>query len=160
MITDFDRALAVLTKGEVEFIVICGVAAALHGSPRSTLDLDVVYRRTRDNLQRLATTLSAESPYLRGAPPGLPFKWDLETLRSGLNFTLETRFGDLDLLGEVPGGGTYDALLPHSIEVSGFGTHFRIVSLSKLIELKRAAGRAKDLESLAELQLLFTRRKD
>lgn len=57
MITDFDKAIAVLTDAQVEFIVIGGVAATLHGSPRTTLDLDVVYRRSRENLERLVGCL-------------------------------------------------------------------------------------------------------
>jgi hypothetical protein len=39
---------------------------------------------------------------LRGAPPGLPFQWDERTIKAGLNFTLTSTVGDLDLLGEVP----------------------------------------------------------
>ncbi|MGH7940381.1 MAG: hypothetical protein ACREFR_04850 [Limisphaerales bacterium] len=60
-------------------------------------------------------------PYLRGAPPGLPFKFDLQTLRSGLNFTLITNLGDLDLLGEVVGGGGYRDLLSHSVTFEAYG---------------------------------------
>lgn len=156
---DFDKAFGALQGGGIEFIVIGGVAAALQGSARTTADLDVVYRRSRENLQRLVEGLEPYSPYLRGAPPGLPFKFDLGTLRNGLNFTLSTSFGDLDLLGEVAGGGNYEALLPHSAEVVGFNCRFHLVSLEKLIHLKRAAGRPKDLEALAELQLILQRRK-
>ena len=159
MITNFEAAIAMLADGGVEFIVIGGVAATLHGSPRTTADLDVVYRRTRENMHRLVESLASHSPYLRGAPPGLPFRWDLATIRNGLNFTLDTDLGDLDLLGEVVGGGTYDELLPHCHEVVAFGRSFRIVKLAKLIELKRAAGRSRDLEVLAELQLILERQR-
>lgn len=102
--------------------------------------------------------LAPLNPYLRGAPAGLPFQLDLPTLRNGLNFTLATRMGDLDLLGEVLGGGTYLELLSHSMEVEAFGVTFRRVDLPTLIRLKRAAGRPKDLESLAELEALLEER--
>lgn len=91
---------------------------------------------------------------MRGAPPGLPFKLDVATLRNGLNFTLTTAVGDLDLLGEVVGGGGHRELLPHTIEVEAFGVQFKCVDLPTLIKLKRAAGRPKDLESIAELEAL------
>jgi hypothetical protein len=65
----------------------------------------VVYRRSPDNLDRLVSSLAPFRPYLRGAPPGLPFRWDQATLERGLNFTLVTTLGDLDLLGE-PWGST------------------------------------------------------
>ena len=79
-------------------------------------------------------------PYLCGAPPGLPFSWDVQTLAKGLNFTLTTIAGDLDLLGELTYGGTYDALLADTEIVRVFGIECRCLSLERLIQVKRAAG--------------------
>jgi hypothetical protein len=112
-----------------------------------------------DNLDRLVRALGPISPYLRGAPPGLPFVFDVETLRRGLNFTLTTTLGDLDLLGEVAGGGSYDALVPLSECISLFGRECQCVTLQTLIRLKRAAGRPKDLEAIAELEALREERE-
>jgi hypothetical protein len=106
-------------------------------------------------------SLQPYQPYLRGAAPGLPFRWDERTLKSGLNFTLTTTLGDLDLLGEVPCGGFFEQLLPFTQEMETFGVRWRFVTLEKLIQLKRAAGCPKDLEVIAELQaLLEERRRD
>jgi hypothetical protein len=153
-VTDFEHLLAVLTHAGVEFIVIGGFAATAHGSAHITVDLDVVYRRSAENIDRLARALEPLRPYLRGAPPGLPFKFDGDTIRQGLNFTLVTSAGDLDLLGEATGGGTYDALLPCSEVRELTGLECRFVNLQTLIRLKRAAGRPKDLERIAELEAL------
>jgi len=160
MSADLDKVVQILVPNQVRFILIGGWAAALHGSARTTLDVDVVYSRSRENIQRLVAALKPFAPYLRGAPPGLPFHWDERTIRNGLNFTLKTSFGNLDLLGEVVGGGTYGQLLPHSKEVEAFGQRFQLVNLEKLIQLKRAAGRPKDLEPIAELQALLEDRKN
>jgi len=150
----FDTVFGVLVRGGVEFIVIGGAAATIHGSARITRDVDIVYRRTADNLRRLVDALAPYSPYLRGAPAGLPFRWDERTLHRGLNFTLTTSIGDLDLLGEVTGGGNFEALLPHSSPVQAFGIECLCLNLDKLIQVKRAAGRPKDLEAIAELEAL------
>jgi hypothetical protein len=155
--TDFRALIETLTAASVDFIVIGGIAAAVRGSARATLDLDVVYGRTNDNLERLTRALVPLTPYLRGAPPGLPFTLDEATLRRGLNFTLDTGLGALDLLGEVTGGGTFEQLEPFTTVIDLFDQPCRVVTLDKLIALKRAAGRPKDLEAVAELELLRDR---
>ena len=123
--TDFPALLQALHNVGVEFIVVGGAAATAHGSVRLTLELDVVYRRTTENLTRLVRSLAPIHPYLRGAPPGLPFQWDEDTLRRGLNFTLVTDVGWLDVLGEIAGGGDYDALLPFTDTLTIFGNAYR-----------------------------------
>jgi hypothetical protein len=158
--TDFERLFAALVQGGVEFIVIGGMAATAHGSAHVTVDLDIVYDRSPENISRLAAALSPLQPYLRGAPPGLPFQFDADTIRRGLNFTLVTTAGDLDALGEAAGGGTYRALLPRSEVRRIFDLDVRFVDLETLIHLKRAAGRPKDLERIAELEALDEERRE
>jgi hypothetical protein len=153
--TDFGSLIRVLAGADVRFILVGGFAGTVLGSPRVTIDLDVVYSREPANLERLVTALAPVKPYLRGAPAGLPFVFDVATVSRGLNFTLSTTLGDLDLLGDIPGGGTYERLLQGSSELTVLGTTVRVVSLRQLIHLKRAAGRPKDLESIAELELLL-----
>lgn len=99
--TDFARLLEASSSGGVELVVIGGFAATSHGSAHVTLDLDIVYRRTAQNIARLAEAPRPLDPYLRGAPPGLPFRFDEETIQRGLNFTLVTAAGDLDVMGEA-----------------------------------------------------------
>jgi hypothetical protein len=84
--TDFDALLTTLWQHEVAFIVVGGAAAIAHGSARLTQDLDI------------------------------PFIWDTATLARGLNFTLVTSLGEIDLLGEIPGGGTYEELVAEAVE--------------------------------------------
>jgi len=155
---DLKSLLRVLKDNRVDFIIVGGVAATLHGSARVTRDLDVVYDRSPGNLRRLVAALRGLHPYLRGAPPGLPFSWDEATLRGGLNFTLETDLGNLDVLGEIAGGGGYDDLRPHSIEFEAFGLKLLCLDLDTLIRVKQAAGRLRDLEAVAELRVICQER--
>ena len=135
-----------------------GVAATAHGSARSTLDLDVVYSRQKENLEKLVHALDGHKPYLRGAPAGLPFRFDIETLHAGLNFSLTTALGWIDLLGEIAGGGRYEDLAQHSVVIDAFGVRCRVLDLEALIRAKRAAGRPRDLEVIAELEVLRERK--
>ncbi len=141
----------------MDFILVGGVAAAAHGSPRATQDVDIVYRRGVDNLAALVAAVAPLNPGLRGAPPGLPFRFDVPTIKAGLNFTLTTSLGWLDLLGEITGGGTYEELLDHSFAIEVFGVSCRVLDLEALIRAKRAAGRPKDFEAIAELESLRDR---
>lgn len=155
--TNYTSLLRILREAGIDFIVIGGAAATVHGSARLTLDLDVVYRRSPDNHDRMASALRGLEPYLRGAPPGLPFRLDAATLARGLNFTLTTSIGDLDIFGEVPGGGSYEDLLDHTFGVEVAGVTCLCVDLDALIKMKRAAGRPKDIEVIAELEILAER---
>ena len=148
---DFAAVLGAFEDAGVDSILVGGLAATVHGSARLTQDVDFVYSREADNIERLVQALRPHSPYLRGAPTGLPFEWSAATIALGLNFTLTTAIGDIDLLGEISGGGDYQALLPHTITVEIFGYRCRCLDLPSLIKAKRAAGRPKDLEALAEL---------
>ena len=152
--TDFEGLLATLREGRVEFIVVGGVAAVIHGSPRLTSRLDVLYSRRPENISRLVTALAPLQPYPRGAPPRLPFRLDEGTVRRGLNFVLNTSLGAVDLLGEITGGGRYEDLLPDTIHVTLFGMDCCCLSLDRLIELTRAAGLPGELSSIAELEVL------
>lgn len=151
---EFRSLLGALVENGVEFILVGGVAATVHGSARLTSDVDVVYRRSPENIARLAAALAPLEPSLRGAPPGLPFRLDAETIRHGLNFTLSTRAGALDLLGEITGGGAWEQLAHHTIDVEVFGLLCKCLDLDTLIAVKRAAGRPRDLETVAELEAL------
>jgi len=156
---DYQKLISALAGGKVEFVIVGGVAATIHGSARFTADLDIVYGRSHENIRRLVTALAPLKPYLRGAPLGLPFRLDAETVRAGLNFTLTTTAGPLDLLGEMAGGFDYQTARTRSIAVDLYGQRCRVIDIDALIEAKIAAGRPKDLEAIAELQVIREERK-
>ena len=156
--TDFEKIVRLFSEAGIECMIVGGLAATIHGSARLTQDIDFVYARDRSNIGRLVAALKPYSPYLRGAPAGLPFEWTEATIERGLNFTLTTTLGDIDLLGEITGGGDYRALFPDSVDVEMFGCRCRCLDLPGLIRAKRAAGRPKDLEVLAELEALLVER--
>jgi predicted nucleotidyltransferase len=149
------QTLQLLAEHEVEFILIGGVAISVHGASYVTFDLDICYSRTKDNLRRIVAALRPYHPRLRDIPEGLPFVWDETTLRQGTNFTLSTDLGDIDLLGEVKGVGTYDEALASSLVIPLYGNDVRVLSLEALIASKRAAGRPKDLLILPELEAML-----
>lgn len=145
--------LEILRRHDVRFLVVGGIAGRLHGSARMTEDLDICYSRTTDDLDRLAAALAELDISLRGADPGLPFRPDARTLRSGLNFTFDTRYGPFDCLGEAS-GYTYEVLVPNAERAQLDELDVLVVSLDDLIRMKRAAGRPQDIADVEILSKL------
>lgn len=149
MATNFRTILETLVDQGVAIVVVGGVALVARGAPRTTEDIDLCYRRDDANLERLARALAPLRPYLRGAPPGLPFTLDTPTLKAGLNFTLTTSAGDVDLLGEISGLGTYEPVKAASSPLTLYGRSVDVLDLAGLERAKTAAGRVKDIADLA-----------
>lgn len=153
--TQYLKLLRALSEAGVEFILIGGAAATAHGSSRLTDDLDILYRRSPNTIAALVSSLAPFGPYLRGAPAGLPFSWDEETIARGLNFTLNTSLGPIDVFGEITGGGRFEDLMKNTIELDLEGVRCLCLDLKSLIRVKRAAGRPKDLQVAAELESIL-----
>ena len=151
---EFETSIQALCDADVDFIVIGGLAATLHGSAAMTYDLDIFYARTQDNFRRIAEALKPYHPRPRDFPADLPFVWDEATIRNGSMLTLKTDAGDIDLLAEVSGLESFDEVKAKSILVDAFGKQIAILDLPSLIRSKRAAGRPKDLLVLPELESL------
>ncbi len=156
---NFELAIQSLSDAGVEFIIIGGWSAILHGSAYVTNDLDLFFSRKPDNLRRLVKALAPYHPRLRDIPTGLPFVWDAATLSNGTIFTLITDLGAIDLLAEVKGLGPFEEIWSRSVSVEAFGRSVRTLDLNSLIESKRAAGRGKDINALHELQTLLEAQK-
>src|SRR6266853_6088362 len=147
-----EETIRILYDAGVEFVVIGGVAMGLQGSAHLTRDIDFCYARTPKNNELLAKALEPFRPVLRGAPPGLPFRFDAKTIANGLNFTLTTDLGDLDFLGEVSGLGFFQDVLGASDMKDDSGVDCRVLSLEGLIKSKTASGRPRDMYVLPELR--------
>ncbi len=119
-----------------------------------TYDVDLCYRRTQDNLGKLAQALKELHPTLRGAPPDLPFRLDAQSLALGANFTFNTDLGPLDLLGWVEPFGAYDDLIGRAETMSLESCEAHVISLDDLIAIKHHIGRPKDRNAVLELEAL------
>lgn len=152
--SELNGLLQRLSDAGIEFVVVGGVAAVLHGSSMVTRDLDVCAVLSSQNLQRLREALRDLHPVHRIAAEHQSF---LENPAPGVslrNLYLQTDLGALDLLGEITGVGDFEQVLGSAIEVDLFGRKVKVISLGQLIKAKDALGRPKDLAAVAELRAI------
>ncbi len=143
--------LRLLATNEVEFIVVGMTAGILHGAPVTTVDLDVVHRRGRDNVARLLRVLGALDAVYRHDPRKL--RPQESHLVGPGHQLLTTTHGDLDCLGAIGEGLGYEELIDHTVAMTlPGGLVVRVLSLPALIETKERAGRPKDLAALPLLR--------
>jgi hypothetical protein len=154
---EFDptRLLRALADGGVDFVVIGGIAAILHGSARNTFDLDICFAGDPQNLAALGTVLVTLQARLRAVPDPVPFVPDAAALRRVEVFTLATAAGDLDVLRSPSGAPRYDVLRAHADRYDVGGFEVNVASVEDLIAMKTAAGRPKDLGDIEELEAIL-----
>lgn len=149
-----DELLRRLVERGVDFVVIGGIAAVLHGSARNTFDLDICFATDDVNLAALGDVLTALSARLRGVDENVPFVPDGRTLRQAELLTLVTSLGELDVLAHPTGAPTYGELRRNADRYDLGGFNVSVASVDDLIAMKQATGRAKDLLDIEELEAI------
>lgn len=148
-----------LIDGQVDFVVIGGVAVIMQGAPRFTKDLDICYSTETQNLDRLGVVLTSLGARLRGVEEDVPFIPDGRTLRHTQLLTLTTPDGNLDLLVKPDGSPNYTTLRARANQVNLDGITVRIASIEDMIAMKRASARPQDLVDLESLEIARRRRR-
>lgn len=141
-----------LTDAGVEFCIVGGVAAVLHGATRMTVDLDIAVPFDQPNLTRLLTALADLDPRHATRPELRVIDDPIERLLAFRMLLLETDWGRLDVLREVTPLGLYPAL--KTIEVDVGPRRCKILSLDDLIAVKRSLTRPQDVEVALQLEAI------
>ena len=140
-----------LIKAEVKFILVGGLAAVIQGAPVTTMDVDIVYSQSSENISKLFAFLkSIDASYRRPDNKNIAPK---EEDFSGMGHALfTTRIGPLDVLAFIEERKTYEDLLDHTIEIEFRGHTIQVLDIKMLIELKRQSKDPKDKQRLPVLE--------
>lgn len=149
--------LRVLVNHRVDFIIVGGLAAVLQGAPVVTLDIDIVYARTPENIARMQRALDELDAEFRDDPRRL--RPNLSHLESTGHKLLKTRFGSLDVLGTIEESTSYEDLVPSADELVIADLTVHVLSLERLIEVKRTLTRLKDRMMLEMLEATLDERR-
>ena len=157
--------LETLARHHVEYVLIGGLAATLHGSSALTNDADICPEPSSENRERLAAALRDMDARLRTDtdPDRIPLATDAEFLRRMQLVNLTTRYGDFDIAFQPAGSHGYADLAERATEVTIDETRVRVASLADIIRSKEIANRPKDRATLPILYALqdeIARRED
>jgi hypothetical protein len=157
VVADLDGLIEALRAGGVEFVVVGGVAAVLHGAPVTTQDLDIVPRVSEENIAKLVAVLTSLDAVVRD-PAGRRLVPTSSLFAAKGQALLSTKLGPLDVLGALHDGRGYEELEASAIVFDAGERSFRVMDLDTLIDVKRTAGRAKDRLMLPLLLALKSKR--
>jgi hypothetical protein len=158
-VNELNRLIQRLRDADIEFVIVGGFAAMLHGSSLVTRDLDVCAVLTVENVQRLRAAFRELHPVHRLTPQSLSFLDNPDLGVEVRNLYLRTDIGPLDVLTSILGVGDYQRVHAQSAEIELFGRSCRVISLDDLIRAKEALGREKDLLAAKELRAIREKAK-
>jgi hypothetical protein len=148
-----------LTSAGVEYIVVGGAAAVLHGAPTSTIDLDIVHRQTADNVSRLLSVLTRLDTIYRDRAGRRIVPTEDDLMGKG-QLNLITELGPLDSLCRLHDGRGFDELIPHTVIFSDEELSICVLDLKTLIEIKESTKRPGDRLIVPLLVALLERRSE
>ena len=149
------KLLKTLLEHEVDFVLIGGFAAVVHGATLVTQDLDICAAITEDQVNKLRKALKDLHPRHRMNPNAKHSFLEYPEVIKGINnIYLETDLGILDILSQTEPAGSFDEIKNRSLEISLYGYKCRVISIEDLIQIKKEMKRPKDLQAVEELQII------
>ena len=148
-----------LCNADIDFVIVGGYAAVLHGSSMVTRDLDVCMVLSAENVEKIRDLFRDLHPTHRQTPQRLSF---LDNPEPGLpmkNLYLQTDLGAIDFLGAITGIGSFDDVNQGAVQVELFGKRLKVIGVQDLIKAKEALGRQKDLITALELRAILEKGK-
>lgn len=156
---DIEGIIGRLVQARVDFVIVGGFAAMVHGSSLLTMDIDICCDFSPENLLRLQNAVADLHPVHRMTPKRIPLVLTPDTCRGLKNLYLDTDFGQLDCLGSVLGVGGYATVKRQSVEIRLSSGACRVLSLATLIRAKEAMGRPRDKAAVVQLQAIAEKKQ-
>ncbi len=151
---DLRELFRALAEQNVDYLVIGGVAAQVHGGRRTTKDLDVLPAPDVENFERLAAALAVLDAHPTELGSKAPTPNAERLRRAPIAPPLTTRHGELHIINEVPGASDFEAMRARALTIDLDGTVLHIVGVDDLIRMKQATGRLSDIEDVEALDRL------
>ncbi len=149
---DLKKLLKLLLENDIDFVLIGGFAAVVHGSTLVTQDLDICSSMSVENIEKLRSILKDYNPVHRmNRAANLSFTDHPESLEGINNIYLDTDLGILDILSATEPAGDFQTIKKNSIQIEIYGHICNVISIDDLIKVKSSMNRAKDIQAVQEL---------
>lgn len=149
---DLGNLLEFLIKSPLDFVVVGGFAAVIHGCNQSTRDVDVCLALSPEQIQVLRQVLAPIHPKLRTKSDKPSFLTSPEDITEIKTLHLDTDLGVLDIISQVEGVGDFYDVLRHAEEIELYGGPCFLIAIDDLIKSKKTLGRHRDLAVVEELE--------
>ena len=156
--TNLNNLLQKLCEADIEFVIVDGFAAVIHGSSTLTRDIDVCTILSSANIEKLRNIFANLNPTHRFTSPRLSFLDNPSPGESLNNLYLQTDLGPIDFLSHIDGVGNFEDVSQHSEEITLYGTKVKIINLDALVRAKETLGREKDLLAAKELRAILEKK--
>ncbi|MBF0105534.1 MAG: hypothetical protein HQM16_09445 [Deltaproteobacteria bacterium] len=156
---DLRKLLDLLAKSPLDFVLVGGFAAVLHGSTHTTRDLDICVLFSKDEIDLLYKVLKPIHPVMSKNHDEAPLSQSLNDGSGFKTIRINTDLGILDVVSHIEGVGNYYDVLKSSEEIKIFDDVIRLISLDDLIKCKNTLGRHRDLAIAEELESLKKERE-
>ena len=144
-----------LNEQNVDFVLIGGMAAIVHGSSVTTSDVDVCVSFSQENLPKILAALSSINPRVRRHPVKMTLSEVVERFDNIKNLYLMTDLGNVDLLGDLPGICSFEELRNRTVILKiAPDLSCRVLNIDTLIAAKHVAGRPKDKLTIHHLEAI------
>ena len=153
-VQNLQKLLQFLVESPLDFVLIGGFAAVLHGCNQSTRDIDISLLLSPEQIELLRRTLKPLHPRHRMTHEKLSFLTHPTSLKGIKNLYLETDLGILDVIGQVEAVGDFHDVMKNAIEIKIYGGHCRLISINDLIKSKKSLGRHRELVVVEELKAI------
>lgn len=146
--------LKILNEKKLDFVIVGGFAAIVHGASQVTKDLDICVTLSESDVKKLRVALEKFHPKHRMTPQKLSFLEHPQQISSLKNLYLQTDLGVIDILSQITGVGDFTKITQNAITIDLMGFPCKVISLDDLIQAKKAMGSPKDLQTVAELEII------
>ncbi|MEN6383901.1 MAG: DUF6036 family nucleotidyltransferase [Phycisphaerales bacterium] len=150
----FSNLIDKLRDSNVQFVIIGGLAGIVHGTTRTTQDVDICCKFTPENILKLFNAIKDTHPVHRMNPGRPVLDLNPVNVKNFKNLYLDTDIGQLDCINEVQGIGDFEEVFKNAVTINIDERNYQVLSIDALIKSKQSLNRPQDKLDILQLEAI------